>query len=145
MFEPALLDNVLELAHTNGTEGASRKASLLSFVENDLASLPENWDSYGAYPIHPEVLKKLSALIKGVPHTFWASVSEDEITPNPSGTVSVEWQRAGVKIFLEIGSQFSTYFIKENGVLIETHKGLPLEDQADRKSFLHILKRYFPA
>ena len=57
---------------------------ILAFIENNLAALQENWDGYGAHPIHPEVLNKLSNLINSIAHTFWAVVSEDEISPNPS-------------------------------------------------------------
>jgi len=119
------------------------REDLLAYVENEIASLQKNWDGYGAHPIHPKVQKKLSDLIKSIPYPFWRSVSEDDITPNNSGTVSIEWQRAGMKIFLEIGSEYSTYFVKKSGVLIETNNNFLLDEYSTKTPFLIILNRYF--
>jgi hypothetical protein len=119
------------------------RGDTIAFIENELASLPKNWDGYGAYLIHPEVVKKSVTMLKSLPETLFAMLTEDNVTPNPSGTISLDWQKETVKVFLEIGSSFSTYFVKENGRLIETNNNFHPDDHAQRIIFIDLLKRYF--
>lgn len=140
--------SLTESAQTNSFSARVKsdlRNGVITFIENELALLPGDWDGCGAHPIHPEVVKKSVALLNSLPEIFLAALSKDEITPNPSGTISIEWQKDGMKVFLEVGKAFSTYFAKKNGRLIDTNNNFHPDDPAQGKAFTDLLKRYFPA
>lgn len=64
-----------------------------------LHQLTKNWDNYDAEPIAKACVDKAVTLIMALP----AAIPEPDITPNPNGTVTLEWE-ANDRIFsIELG------------------------------------------
>lgn len=70
---------------------------------NRLATLPQNWDSYGAAPINPKTIKRVRSILreifavgaKDIPHPF--------IAPANDGTLVLEWEtRNGKELILDV-------------------------------------------
>ena len=75
---------------------------------SELASMDENWDGYGALRISPETtsntLSCLDNLLRVAP--------VPDITPNPNGTISLEWETERGVAHLEIGKTRFSFYLK---------------------------------
>jgi hypothetical protein len=72
-----------------------------------IAGLPANWDGYNALPIQQET--KNNALAAAAQILTWAPTSD--ISPNPNGTISMEWESDYGLAYLEIGKTKYSFFI----------------------------------
>jgi hypothetical protein len=84
-------------------------------VIKQVAYSDPNWDGYGALPISVEAkdnaLKAIESLLPVAP--------TPEISPNPNGTLSFEWETGEGKAHMEIGqTQYSFYVSPRVGVPI---------------------------
>ncbi len=79
---------------------------------DQLASMPTDWDGYGALPISQET--KLNALRALDVVTRRAPVPD--IVPNSNGTLSFEWETAAGFGHLEIGQTRFSFHLKPNAV-----------------------------
>lgn len=74
----------------------------------ELANMPEDWDGYGAIRISQETqqnaLKALDVLLRNTP--------VPDITPNPNGTISFEWESSQGVGHLEIGKTKFSFYVK---------------------------------
>jgi hypothetical protein len=78
---------------------------------NELETLGDNWDGYGASPITPQTCtnaRGLIDMIEASPH----KVPIPEIAPTPSGTISFEWETDEVVLYLEVGNTRVSGYIK---------------------------------
>jgi hypothetical protein len=73
----------------------------------ELATLPENWDSYGAGRIDPICVVAAIGLVTSVVQENFALPIA---TPTNRGTVLLEWHRNGVDLEVEVFSQQSYQF-----------------------------------
>jgi hypothetical protein len=87
-----------------------------------------NWDRYGALPIREET--KNNAL--GVLNQLEVSTCAPEITPNPNGTVSFEWETNQGFGQLEIGRTRYSF-------CVQPHYGPPILDSGDAREIDHSL------
>lgn len=83
---------------------------------NDLARLPDNWDGYGGSPIPAETATNAMQFLYGVSWLLGAhAVSAPDITPNPHGTLSLEWFSESAEAYLEVGCTQFSFYIDRNG------------------------------
>jgi hypothetical protein len=90
-------------------QGAMRFELIVSeCIVDKIASLADNWDGYGANKIAQETAHNtkvaLSRLYKFAPIP--------EMTPNPNGTISLEWESNQGFAHLEIGLKSFSFYIK---------------------------------
>jgi hypothetical protein len=89
----------------------SEKLSLLSNAENqieELSRLEENWDGYGGIPIKESTKLHSLAALRGI----LLAAPNPEITPNPNGTLSFEWETQRGVAHLEIGQTKMSFYLK---------------------------------
>lgn len=88
------------------------KAEALTTLK-EIAGLAPDWDGYGAPAMSRAVMSNsLTAL-----HLFISADLVPEVTPNPNGTVSLEWSVEGATAHLQIGdTDFSMYIRPREGV-----------------------------
>ncbi len=79
---------------------------------NAFAKLPSNWDGYGAKPIKAETIQNIKTAL----NSFRNIIPAPDLTPNPHGTVSLEWKTTFGNSHLEIG-------INNLGLFIQPVKG----------------------
>jgi len=97
-----------------GSRGALRaELPVARAVIEQVAFTEPNWDGYGALPISVETkdnaLNAIQNLLRVAP--------TPEISPNPNGTLSFEWESAEGKAHMEIGrTQYSFYVSPRVGV-----------------------------
>jgi hypothetical protein len=78
---------------------------------DEFAQLRENWDGYGASPISDQAhenARRFIDLIEAAPF----DVPAPEVSPQPSGTISFEWEMPYAEVYLEIGNTLYSGFIK---------------------------------
>jgi hypothetical protein len=63
------------------------------------AQLEPNWDGYGALPISEQTAQNTANVLT----LTFGRLPEPDITPNPNGTLTLEWQRAENSATMEIG------------------------------------------
>lgn len=69
----------------------------------DLTRLSDNWDGYGALRISEEALRNAMSVVHSTCIHNLGSTSP-AVSPNPNGTVSLEWQRDDREAYIEIGN-----------------------------------------
>jgi hypothetical protein len=78
-----------------------------------IKNLEDNWDGYGA--IRPSLIayNRVEIFLKNCPNSFIEPLGQDNIYPNPNGTISIEWENSlGGVASLEIGDENATFFAK---------------------------------
>ncbi len=76
-----------------------------------LTALPTNWDGYGAKPIDPATADNARAALAGL----LPNAPAPELTPNPNGTISMEWESAAGIAHLEVGKTRYSFYVKPTG------------------------------
>jgi len=74
----------------------------------ELAAMQADWDGYGALPINAATKYNSLASLRGI--LIYGPVPE--ITPNPNGTLSFEWETRRGSAHLEIGQTRLSFYIK---------------------------------
>ncbi len=137
-----MAENKQTAPHLNG---AATRSLLLDYVGEELARLPENWDGYASCPVEPEVIKKTIRLLRQLPLAQLSVLDEDAIFPNPNGTISMIWDREqGNELLLEIGSDNSTYYLKQGGAIVKLNNHLHWQPDGLPKELLDNLALLFP-
>ncbi len=89
------------LSHTPDRADALR-------VLGDLARLGPDWDGYGAEPISSRCIANASALLAALR----PGIPSPELTPNPNGTLTLDWEVDGQTLSLELGAtRFSGFSV----------------------------------
>jgi hypothetical protein len=92
-------------AHVSDREAA------LSAIQS-VISLDDNWDGYGAVPVPAEIAQLAARMVSSLP----SHVPVPEVSANPNGTISLEWENEQGRSHLEIGrTKFSLYFKRTTG------------------------------
>jgi hypothetical protein len=89
----------------------SEELSLLAVSENEieeLSKLRANWDGYGGVPISEYTKYNSMAALRGI----LLSAPHPDITPNPNGTLSFEWETQRGVAHLEVGQTRMSFYIK---------------------------------
>jgi hypothetical protein len=88
---------------------------------DELAALPDDWDSYGAPPLSATSIKEargvLLALTEQPPLLDGCEVNPTHIAPLPSGGVQLEWSGAQADIEVEVDPEgaLAYLFIDRSG------------------------------
>jgi hypothetical protein len=96
VIELSLKDQKISASALNACENA--KNTIRAF-----ATLVENWDGYGAAAISDAVISNGVAIIdviEGSP----VNLPTPEISPNPNGTIALEWETPNGEAYIEIGN-----------------------------------------
>jgi len=72
-----------------------------------LAQLTQNWDGFGAIPIQEGTRNNAIAAVSSL--LLWTP--SPEISPNPNGTISLEWETDSGIAQLEVGQSKYSFFI----------------------------------
>jgi hypothetical protein len=91
---------------TRFEEAKSTRHSIDAF-----ALLRENWDGYGASPISDQARENAHHFIDVIEAAPFG-MSAPEVSPQPSGTISFEWEMPYAEVYLEIGNTLYSGFIK---------------------------------
>lgn len=90
------------------------------------ARMPENWDGYGALRIRAETAQNALDVLEVLPD----EVPTPDVTPNPNGTLSFEWESASGVGHLEIGRTRFSFYIQarhlDHPVLKDWRRGEPV-------------------
>jgi hypothetical protein len=86
---------------------------------DELANMAANWDGYGALPIHPDTLSNAKLAVA----RLWKHVPAADITPNPHGTISFEWDSEYGTGYLELGKTRLSFYVKPRDGAITTLDG----------------------
>ena len=76
-----------------------------------LRDLPENWDSYGAQPICPDVIEFAA---KWIPTLLQSGTPEPAVVPTARGALQLEWHRKGIDLEIYIDSPQDIRFFAED-------------------------------
>lgn len=74
----------------------------------ELTSMDENWDGYGALRISQKTISNARASLKNL----LRMAPVPDITPNPNGTISLEWETERGVAHLEIGKTRFSFYLK---------------------------------
>ena len=93
---------------------ASDRDSALHTIQS-MRALGHNWDGFGAVPVLPEITDLAAAILFSLP----PNVPAPEVSANPNGTVSFEWENEQGRAHLELGrTKYSLYFKRTAGATL---------------------------
>ena len=103
------------------------KSALVSVIDENyfpfnnrfesLKVLKNNWDGYNGYAPNKEILKKAEGFLKQLPKKYSELLDEDNIYPNPHGTITVEWRDTNKNVIsIEFGLNKTSYYSIINNV-----------------------------
>ena len=118
------------------SNGAAKKQSILRFIQLEIAILKQNWDGYGASSIERKVLFNVRFLINKLPDLLLNFLEKDNILPNPNGTISMEWVNDGHELFLEIGNDYSTYYLKNKDKIEKINNQFIIANDSEFQQFV---------
>lgn len=79
----------------------------------ELARLVPNWDAYGGEPIGGACVANARALLDALP----PDIPSPEVTPNPNGTLTLDWETEDQALSLELGAtRFSSFWESRHGI-----------------------------
>lgn len=118
----------------------SQKQLILRFIQEEIAALDNNWDGYGACPIEKNVLINATYLINNLPNNVVNRLDKDRVLPNSNGTISIEWVNKTHELFLEIGNNYATYYLKNKEKLEKTNNHFIITNPVEFRQFIKDLK-----
>jgi hypothetical protein len=78
---------------------------------DEIKSLQDNWDGYGAKALSEKSLTNISELLVFINRTWIQKLQKDNITPSSYGTIVMDWyNERGENLSLEIGKDEVGYF-----------------------------------
>jgi len=84
----------------------------VSRLLSELAQLGPNWDGYGADPIAGSCIDQTRVLLDLLP----AAIPSPEVTPNPNGTLTLDWETGDQALSLELGAtRFTSFWESRRG------------------------------
>lgn len=78
---------------------------------HSLFDLRENWDGYGAKPLHDDTRRNAELALAVLKY----ATLQPDIIPNPNGTVSFEWETEKGEAYLEVGRSRFVALVRPNG------------------------------
>ena len=102
-----------------------RKLEVMKHVDG-LAGLGAGWDGYSSMPISEPTRANAKRLLE----LMIGTVSVPDITPNPNGTISLEWENSFGLAHLEVGKTRFSCYMQPHGAAPSYAEGLA--DWCDR-------------
>jgi hypothetical protein len=118
------------------------EAKTVTKTVQELASLEDDWDGYGAVAISDQACanaETLASLIGDAPF----NLPTPEVTPNPAGTISFEWDSPHGEAYFEIGDTDYSAFIKSKVQPTIYRQGRV--DEIDQRTFASIHSALAPS
>jgi hypothetical protein len=81
-----------------------------------LATLPQNWDSYGAAPINPKTIERVRSILREIIAAGAKDIPLPFIAPANDGTLVLEWKTGGGKeLILDVphGDELISFLLVE--------------------------------
>lgn len=94
--------------------GSAMEREALKQHLQELKDLGPNWDGYGANIMSEESLTNAFVIASAAVGNN-ASVATPTVSPNPNGTVSLEWEDANNEAYLEVGRTRTAGYLKSKG------------------------------
>ena len=92
----------------------------------EFQNFPDNWDGYGAIPVLKESADNSHILINELSNS---NIEKNtDIYPNPSGTVSLKFERGERVVSLEIGDKTFTYYAELPPLEVQYRDYQPFEN-----------------
>ncbi len=119
MVNTVLQKNSIEEQQNMISYSYSNRQSYFEFEYNntdsilkELSNLALNWDGYNALPIKVQTTQNVKAAL----NIFRNIIPFPDLTPNPNGTISLEWETTFGNAHLEIGkTNFGLFIIPNQG------------------------------
>lgn len=92
----------------------------------------EDWDGYGALPIHPQTKKNALEFLN---FAIRMNLLFPELTPNTNGTINFEWEYDNKIANLDIGKTKISLFITQ-----PNHKPIFFDENADSSSYSVVIQ-----
>jgi hypothetical protein len=86
-----------KIRKTNKPEKSAPMPPELSERLNRLATLPQNWDSYGAVPMHPKTMNRVRSVLLEILALGGEGLPLPFIAPSPDGGIELEWKTTSNK------------------------------------------------
>jgi hypothetical protein len=118
------------------------EAKTVTKTVQELASLENDWDGYGAVAISDKAranAERFASIIGDAPF----NLPTPEVTPNPAGTISFEWDAPHGEAYFEIGDADYSAFIKSKGQPTIYRQGRV--DEIDQRTFALIHSALAPS
>ncbi|AOR68346.1 hypothetical protein BBJ41_12890 [Burkholderia stabilis] len=92
-----------------------RETALLDEYE----ALQANWDGYDADPISEDACSAAKSFLVSLPSSF----ESPDLCPNPSGTISMEWESSNGQAQLELGRSKFSFYLRQKGAATVYQRG----------------------
>jgi hypothetical protein len=113
VINTTMLSGVLESNFEYLAPAATRleEAKSVRHSIEEFGKLGENWDGYGASSISNQTRENANHFVEMIEAARF-NMPVPEVSPQPSGTISFEWETPSVEVYLEIGNTLYSGFIK---------------------------------
>lgn len=88
-------------------------------VLEEYRALSANWDGHDADPISDAACSAARMFLVSLP----SSLESPDLCPNPSGTISMEWESAQGQAQLELGRSKYSFYLRQKGGVTVYQKG----------------------
>jgi hypothetical protein len=88
---------------------------------HELKQLKANWDGYGAEAPLPTVIERTYGFVDALANKYQKALGDQQIYPNPSGTITIDWERGERVVSLEIGASTANFFYSGEDYFKEEH------------------------
>lgn len=86
---------------------------------DEFQALDDNWDGYDAARISDAACVAARAFLNSLP----SGLESPELSPNPSGTISMDWQSSHGAAQLELGKSKFSFYLRRRGGKTLYHQG----------------------
>jgi len=77
---------------------------------NEIANLENNWDGHGALTPNISTLSHIKAFLKNLDDRDLSRIAEENIFPNPHGTITVRVAHKKNYVNIEFGESYANYY-----------------------------------
>ncbi len=137
---PVLTSPLKPLENRIKTLDSEQKQAILRFIQEEIATLQDNWDGHRGTAIEKNVHINSIFLINNLPNNLINHLQKENILPTPNGTITLEWTKNTHELFLEIGNNYSTYYIKNNGQINKINNQFIMSNALELRQFIKDLK-----
>ena len=88
---------------------------------NEIANIVDNWDAHGAIKPNISTLSHIKSFLNNLEDKYLVKISEDDIFPNPHGTITIRLQNKKNYLNIEFGESYANYYSFINKEI--KHKG----------------------
>lgn len=118
------------------------RKTIIDYISK-FSNFREKWDGYNAKEFNETVIKKTVQFINDLPKYTLANLDSDNISPNPNGTVTIQWKNDKKSLFsLDIGKSQANIFIKHSERIPEFINGINLSNKEEKQQIFKSLSEF---